>query len=242
VLAPLLLYWQANAPVADFTAASSDPAVHASYFKPLLSELQTLGIGYGARPARIEIVATADHWEARWVAPHVMIARGWERQLDQGRNHLFYGSSPLTAASYRHWLDEQAVSYVALSDAPLDYSAKAEAALVANPSAGAGAYLREVWRSPHWRLFAVASPAPLVAAPALMTAASSESFTLAVPAAGSYLTRLRFTPYWDVSGAGGCVAEAPGGWTQVQATRAGFVHVVIRFSLARVLDHGRRCG
>jgi hypothetical protein len=242
VLAPLLLYWQANAPVADFTAASSDPAVHASYFKPLLSELQTLGIGYGVRPARIEIVATADHWEARWVAPHVMIARGWERQLDQGRNHLFYGSSPLTAASYRHWLDEQAVSYVALSDAPLDYSAKAEAALVANPSAGAGAYLREVWRSPHWRLFAVASPAPLVAAPALMTAASSESFTLAVPAAGSYLTRLRFTPYWDVSGAGGCVAEAPGGWTQVQATRAGFVHVVIRFSLARVLDHGRRCG
>ena len=43
VLAPLLLYWQANAPVADFAAAVADPAVHASYYAPLLGELRTLG-------------------------------------------------------------------------------------------------------------------------------------------------------------------------------------------------------
>ena len=55
---------------------------HASYYTPLIGELHSLGIGYGARPARIEVVATVDHWEARWIAPHVMIARGWERQLD----------------------------------------------------------------------------------------------------------------------------------------------------------------
>jgi hypothetical protein len=170
-----------------------------------------------------------------------MLARGWERQLDQGRNGLFYGSEPLDAASYHHWLGEQAVSYVALSDAPLDYSAKAEAALVRNPSGGSGAYLREVWRSRHWRLFAVADPAPLVSAPARMTAVSSESFTLAVPAAGSYETRLRFTSYWQVSGGRGCVSEAPGGWTRVQARQAGFVHVVIHFSLGRILAHSQRC-
>ena len=47
VLAPALLYWQGNAPLADFTAAATDPAVSASYYGPLLGELRTLGVGYG---------------------------------------------------------------------------------------------------------------------------------------------------------------------------------------------------
>ena len=41
----------------------------ASFYTPLLGELRRLDVGYGARPARIEIVPTAAHWEARWVAP-----------------------------------------------------------------------------------------------------------------------------------------------------------------------------
>ncbi len=242
VLSPFLFYWQANAPVTDFVAATGDPAVAAPYYQPLLSELRALGVGYGARPARIEVVATVDHWEARWVAPHVMLARGWERQLDRGRNGLFYGSEALDAASYRSWLARQAVSYVALGDSSLDYSAKAEAALLLDPRSGSGAYLHEIWHSRHWRLFAVSDPTPLAQAPAVMRAASSESFTLSVPAPGSYEARLRFSPYWAVTGGAGCVAEAPGGWTLVEARRAGFVHLVIHFSLSRVIDHGRRCG
>ncbi len=71
VLAPFLLYWQANAPVADYISAASDPAVQASYYTPLLGELHTLGVGYSARPARIEVVPTRDHWEARYVAPRL---------------------------------------------------------------------------------------------------------------------------------------------------------------------------
>src|SRR5262249_48831539 len=34
VMAPFLLYWQANAPVADFASASADPAVESSYYAP----------------------------------------------------------------------------------------------------------------------------------------------------------------------------------------------------------------
>ena len=239
VLAPFLLYWQANAPVADFAAAISDPAVHSSYYTPLLGELHRLGIGYGARPARIEVVATVDHWEARWVAPHVMLARGWERQLDHGRNGLFYKSEPLDAASYRRWLTAQAVSYVALGDSPLDYSAAAEARLLR--SGAADAYLHEIWSSAHWRLFAVVDAAPLARAPAILSSADSESFTLAAPAPGRYEVRLRFTPYWALSRGSGCVGEAPGGWTFVEARRAGPLHVVISFSPGRVLSHSRRC-
>ncbi len=91
VLAPFLLYWRVNAPVADFASTVSNPSLDASFYAPLTGELRTLGVGYGARPARIEVVATADHWEARFVAPVVMLARGWERQLDVYRNGLFYG-------------------------------------------------------------------------------------------------------------------------------------------------------
>ena len=136
-LAPALIYWQANAPISDFLAANWDPAVAQSYYAPLLGELRTLGVGYGLRPARIEIVPDENHPEARWVAPHIALARGWERQLDVLRNALFYDeATPLTPARYGAWLSAQAVSYVALPTAArLDYSADRRGA----PGARAGA-------------------------------------------------------------------------------------------------------
>jgi hypothetical protein len=244
LMAPFLLYWQANAPLADFASAASDPAVAASYYAPLLAELGRLHLGYSAQPARIEVVPSADHWEARWVAPHVAMARGWERQLDAYRGALFYRSHPaLTAAEYREWLAQQAVSFIALDDAPLDYSAKAEAALLrGGQSAGPPpAYLREVWRSAHWRLFAVANATPLAQPPAQLTHLGSDSFTLAVPRAGTFMVRVHFTPYWALSGGPGCVSRAPGDWTDVQARAPGSLQVLIRFSLARVFERGPRC-
>jgi hypothetical protein len=248
VLAPALLYWQANAPVADFLSAQADPAVDSSYYVPLLGELGALGVGRHARPARIEIVATRDHWEARWAAPSVMLARGWERQLDRYRNSLFYDGSTLTPQRYHAWLLAQSVSYVALPDAPLDYSATAEGQLLAGGHRHPGGvavrpprYLQEVWRSAHWRLFAVREPNPLATPPASLTRVDGDSFSLAVPAPGTFTVRLHFTPFWELAGAHGCVSRAPGDWTRVQARGAGAIRVVIAFSLARVLSDGPRC-
>ena len=265
VLAPLFLYWQVKAPITDFASAASDSSVHASYYTPLLDELRTLGIGYGSpstHPARIEVVPTRNHWEARWVAPHVMLARGWERQLDQDRNALFYDESrtPLTPARYRAWLSEEAISYVALPDAALDYSGKGEARLLrgvdrgtANAGSGVGlggtagrdgtapSYLREIWHAAHWRLFAVLGATPLAQAPAVLTSASTDSFTLSEPRPESTTVRIRFTPYWAILGGHGCVRQAPGDWTEIQAPDPGSVHVGIDFSLARIFNHGPRC-
>ncbi len=239
VLAPFLLYWQANAPVADFESTLDNKSVNASFYTPLVGELHTLHVGYGTRPARIEVVATADHWEARWMAPHVMLARGWERQLDVYRNGLFYEESkPLTAARYRAWLAQNAISYIALPDAPLDYSARAEARLLRN---GGTTYLHEIWKSKNWRLFAVSNPTPLATAPAVLESVGTDSLTLYAPRAGTYTVRVRFTPYWELSEGSGCVSRAPGEWTEVQAHRAGSFHVVIGFSLARVLSDAPRC-
>ncbi len=238
VLAPFLFYWQVNEPIGDYQAAASDPGVNESYYAPLLGELHTLGVGYGASPARIEVVPLATHWEARWVAPHVMLARGWERQLDDLRNPIFYEESKaLTAQRYREWLSSKSVSYVALPDAKVDYSAESEAALLKGTPP---AYLREIWHSDHWRLFKVLAASPLASPPAILTSVGTESVTMLVPAAGSYTVRVQFTPYWKMSPAG-CVSEAPGGWTRVSATHAGIVRLSINFSLGRVLNHSPRC-
>jgi MFS family permease len=237
-LAPALLYWQVRAPVADFVSAAGDPAAKRSYYAPLLAELERLGIGYGARPARIEVVPSRDHAEARWVAGRVSIARGWERQLDTSRDALFYtGARRLSAARYGAWLRANAVSYVALADAPVDYSGRAEARLARERPP----YLREIWRSSHWRVFAVTATQPLAQPPAALTRLGADSFTVRAPHAGSYVVRVRFTPYWALASEAGCVRRARGGWTTVQTRDAGAADVAIEFSLSRVFEHGPRC-
>jgi hypothetical protein len=240
VLLPALAYWQVNAAVADFAAGVSDRAEHASYYAPLLRELRRLGVGFGERPARIEVVATANHAEARFVGLHAMLARGWERQLDRERNALFYEESrPLTPARYRAWLDANAVSYVALPDAALDYSARAEAALVRVRVRSAG--LSEIWSSAHWRLYAVLDPTPLAQPPAELQSVGTDSFALSVPRPGSYEVRIRYTPYWALASAHGCVSESADGFTDASPRAAGRLLIIIDFSIARVFDHGRRC-
>jgi hypothetical protein len=239
LIAPALLYWQATAPVTDFVSAQRDPAVNASYYAPLLSELDRLGVGYDARPARVEVVPSRDHWEAQFIAWRVPIARGWERQLDGRRNALFYSAAPLDAALYHAWLSDEAISLVALPDAPLDYSGRAEARLI---RAGPPPYLREIWRSAHWRLYTVLGAAPLAQAPARVARLDHSSFELSAPHAGSYIVRVRFTPYWRVAGRDGCVGRATEDWTLVRVARAGTYRVGIGFSLARVFASGPRCG
>jgi len=148
LLAPLLLYWQLNTPIRNYSLLAGDPSVNASYYAPLLSELRHLRHGL---PTIVEVPPTAGHWEAADLAGHdrISLARGWERQLDTRYAALFYRSG-LTASAYRAWLYENRVLYVALPDARLDYAGKAEGALVARGLP----YLHEVWRSAHWRLYA----------------------------------------------------------------------------------------
>jgi hypothetical protein len=237
-LAPLLLYWQLRAPISDYASATSDPASPSSYYSPLLAELRRLHVGYDARPARIEVVPTRNHMEARWVADRAMIARGWERQLDIARNSVFYEHrSTLDAARYRAWLSQNAISYVALPDAPLDYSARGEARVIGT----APGYLRELWSSAHWRLFEVRGATPLAQPPSVVTQLDSDSFTLRASRAGATVVRLRFTPYWSIADGRGCVQRARGGWTEVRTPSAESVHLAIAFSLARVFGDSPHC-
>src|SRR5262249_26026499 len=145
--------------------------------------------------------------------------------------------APLTASRYRAWLDQNAVRWVALPDAPLDYSAKAEARLIAHGLP----YLHEVWRSQHWRLYAVRDAAPLADPPATVVAAGTDSLLLTSRVAATVRLRVRWTPYWAVVGGDACV-EPDGDWTRLRVRSAGFVELAIRFSPSRIAARSARCG
>jgi hypothetical protein len=237
-LAPLLLYWQVRAPIADYASAAGERSASTSYYRPLLSELKRLGLGYSGHPARVEALPTRNHGEARFLAAQVPLARGWERQLDRHYDGIFYrGAGSLDTTRYERWLRNNAIAYVALPDAPLDYSARAEAQLV---RAGQS-YLHELWRSRHWRLFAVLPTPPLAQPPSTLLRLGPDSFALRAPQPGTFVVRVRFTPYWTLLAGRGCVQRGPEGWTQVQARAPGTLRVGIGFSLLRVFDHGPRC-
>jgi hypothetical protein len=231
VLALPLLYLQFHDPVRDLATASSDPSNSAGYYRPLLAFLER----QKGPPFRVEIPFTAFHWEAYAVASRFPIARGWERQLDVKDNPLFY-SGQLTAARYERWLHENAVRFVAVADAPLDYAGRAEARLIERGLP----YLRPVMHSAHWRVYAVAHATPITEGPAELSALGPDWLKLRAARPGEVLLRVHFTPYWALTEGSGCVEQA-GQFTRLSLRRAGLVRVGIEFSLGRIGATSPRC-
>jgi len=242
VVALPLLYWQWGAPVRDGAHAIGDASVNAAYYEPLLAELERQA---GDEPIRIEIPPTQNRWEADYVAPRFPIARGWLRQLESDDFNTFTGDD-LTAASYRRWLDDEGVTYVALADAEPDYLAEDEEDLI---RAGLP-YLRPVWRNEHWRLYAVRG-APGLVSPARepeepaghvdrLTGLGPASFSVFAREAGALLVRVHFTRYWAVIAGGACV-ERDGDWTLLDVREPGRIEVSARFSLGALFGGDGEC-
>jgi hypothetical protein len=232
LVALLYIGWQA--PVSDVLATAGDPAVGAAYYRPLLTFLSRRWAQEG--PFRVEIPFTASHWESLWVARRFPLARGWERQLDEADNPLFYRPG-LTAATYRRWLMTNGVRYVALPDAALDPSAREEARIIdLRPG-----FLRPALRTTHWRIDAVVPAPGLTRGAATVTGLGPTRVRLLARRPGSALVAVRFTPYWRLSVGAGCVAAGPNGMTRVWLRRAGPATLTIAFALGRVGASGPRC-
>jgi hypothetical protein len=223
------LYWQVTASVSQIARSVGDPSTAAAYFRPAAAWLSE----HGARGVRVEVPPTANHWESAYLAPRFELARGWLRQLDTTRDGVFYADDiSLTDAAYSDWLRQNAISYVALPDAPLDYSSVAERRLILrNPP-----YLVPRWSSPHWRIYAVRDPAPLVqpldGGAARTRWVARQGFSLDVSRPGDFLVRVSFTPYWSIAHGSGCLLRH-GGWTVARASRPGVFRVAADFSLGR---------
>lgn len=229
----LIAVWQVQPVARDLTLVKGEEAVRSSFYRPLE---RALAPRLAAHPARVEVIPVASHWESARAAPAFPLARGWERQTDRHLNRLFYRDR-LTAAGYRRWLDHLAVGWVALPEADLDYAGEAEAALVR----GGLDYLREVPVGGSWRLFRVIDPTPIVEPPARMTDLTTSGFAVTAPAAGSFLVRVRESPYFRVTAGRGCVGPGESGWSRVSLAAPGELEVETRFSPAARFGGGEDC-
>jgi len=195
-----------------------DPALSTEFYAPLLHQLVDRG---AAGP--IQVVPTLRRGEAAIVAPVIPIARGWSRQVDTGYNRIFYDGT-LNPDTYRKWLDDNAISYVGLSDGPHEWAATDEATLVRRGLP----YLQPVWWDRTWTLYAVANPQPVISAPGQVLARDAVSLTAFLPEPGEYVVRVRWSRY--LSPSNGCVQPAEGGWSTVVVEHPG--PVTLKGSLA----------
>ena len=224
-LAALPLAWWALYPaVSDWLRGRDDPALHASFHAPLVAFLAAQGDG----PLRVEVVPTENKGEALFVARSVPLARGWERQLDRRDGPLFY-EDDLDPEAYRRWLSARAVRFVALPDAPLDPRSEAEARLLRRPPP----WLREVWRTEDWRVFAVDGAPPMATGPARVTAYGLESVTLRAVGPGVVRLRVRHSRWWRVAEGPACVAEARDGFVALRVAAPGTIRLRAALTGAR---------
>jgi len=190
-----------------------DPALSAQYYAPLLNQLAARGT-----VGPIEVVPTRRRGEAALVAPVVAIARGWSRQADIGRNPIFYDGT-LNADTYQKWLDDNAITYVALSNGPYDWAAPDEANLVRSELP----YLRAVWSDQTWTLYAMAYPRPVISSPGQVVARDPVSLTVSLPEPGEYVVRVRWSRF--VSASNGCMRPTEDGWSAVVVEQPGTVKI-----------------
>jgi hypothetical protein len=220
-----LLYLQWLPAVRAVAEAHGDPSTRLAFQAEARDFLARV-----AKPGeRVEVPMTVNHWEAADLAKVVPLARGWERQLDQKANPIFYDDEPLTASSYHDWLRENAVRWVALPNAPLDYSARSEARVLERGAK----FLKLAYESPRWRIWEVTGTDPPASNGAKLLAAGPNWFML--DASKTTVVRYRYTKYWSTSDA--CLARADDGWTEVEPHNDGGVILVqAKFGLERGRD------
>jgi hypothetical protein len=221
-----VLGWQGLVAAAGWRTAAGARAQHEDYWYPVIAFLEQ----HADPNHRVQVVATADNWEAFYLAKRgVPLARGWFRQDDFPANEILY-EEPLTASRYRTWLRRVGVRYVLSHRDPLDYSAENEAKLLRSGASG----LSQVARVGGWTIYEVPRATP-IATPAdgiAVLSLSSSSVTLRARQAGVYRLRLRYTPYWRVERGVACAAPRRPWGTELRVARPG----VVRLSFDVELD------
>ena len=208
----------ANSAYASFEArASATP----QFWRPAISFLQQ----HRTHSRRVEVVATADHWEAYYMArADISLARGWYRQLDFPQNALLYRAH-INPASYRRWLRRLGITYVLLPRTALDYSGVAEAQLLRSGRSG----LQLVWHTANWSIYRLPDSVGLISAGSIVPGEvrmGANTVTFVAPRPGRYTIRVRYSPYWHPS-AGVCLTQTSDGMIAAHIRRAGPVSLTM---------------
>lgn len=214
-LAPVLGLLAGIVGSAHDLAVAADPMSSPSYSAGLVSELDRLD---ATADYRLEVVPDGTHVAAYALLNHAQLARGFETQEDHAVNSVLY-SSTLTPASYRTWLDQNAVRWVAIDTQTLTGSP--EDTLVRH---GRLRYLHRIWSDAHWTLFEVTAATPIISRPARIVRAGQAAMEIAVPTPGQYALHVRWSRFLQLrSGQGqlGDIKPDSHGWTTMFAPTAG---------------------
>ena len=163
-------------------------------------------------------VTSARHWEAVYLPEAgIPLTRGWFRQDDFPQNEVLYDE--LGPKAYVNWLRSLGVRYVVLTDAPVDYSARGEAALLRSGRSP----LRPVFSSLHLTVFEVPHATPILTGPrgARVASLTDSRIVVSVARAGSYRLAVRFSRYWRP--AAGCLSQGADGMIRLSIPQPGRV-------------------
>ena len=229
--------WNVTPLMASYAKARADPSTSARYWQPAVGFLRRhLSPSY-----RVEAVDTVGHWEAVYLPEAgIPLVRGWFRQDDFPQNDLLYEKPGRRA--YGSWLRDLGVKYVVLTGAPVDYSARGEAALLTVGASG----LVPVFRTATTTIYRVPSPRAIVAGPGRpeIVALTDTTIRLWLTQPGRYRVAVRYSPYWKTRG--GCVAPRADGMTELVSRRSGVVSLRFDVTVHRALaalrgDAGSTC-
>ncbi|MFL6163894.1 MAG: hypothetical protein ACJ74U_16950 [Jatrophihabitantaceae bacterium] len=172
-------------PVAISTVTSTGRASgYSGYYHPVIDEI----FNQGPLTGRVEVPELAGHWDSVYLARGVPLARGWLRQTDVRLNDaVFYRRKP-TPATYRSFLLDNAVQYVALPDAELTQYGRDERALILTGLP----YLNPIWHNAHWTLYAVRDASPLIDPPGRVISQQPDAIVVSLPADQTIRVRLRW--------------------------------------------------
>jgi hypothetical protein len=228
IVLALAFSWNVTPLAYSFVKTSGDPASSQAYWQPAIDYLHGhLGLSY-----RVEAVDTVGHWDAVFLPrAKVPLARGWFRQNDFPQNKILYSDDELARGAYLQWLRSLGIRYVVLTDAPPDYSARAEANLLR----GRGSGLRTVMRTQHIVIYEVPNPRPLVTGPAAASVVELTQTRVSVKtaAAGTYRLAIRYSPYWKASA--GCLDPGKDSMIRLRTPAAGTVELSFHVNASRAL-------
>ena len=229
-----LAVWQWSPAVRDIYKAATDPVAKASYFDPVREYLRLL-----PDQRRVEIPFTLGHWEGAEVASEAPLARGWLRQLDTGRNPIFYkGGAERADLRQLAVRERRALRGAARRQArpQLLPRARADRARAALPQAAGQ-------RFEHWRIYEVTLPTPIVISRGRRQhhARAAAARTSCCCGCASRARRSCACAGRPTGWPRAAAWSATGDWTRVTADEEGFLRLVTRFAPERVVQRGRRC-
>ncbi|HXR11810.1 MAG TPA: hypothetical protein VN770_05910, partial [Gaiellaceae bacterium] len=220
--------WNMSPLAFNYVNGENDATANASTWPTAIAYLQT----HAEPQFRVETVDTTGHWGAVYLADaNIPLARGWFRQDDFPQNQLLY--SKLGPRAYLAWLHGLGVGYVVLPrKAPLDYSSRAEAALIRGGNTG----LVPVLHTSELTIYRVPDAQAIVTGPGFPAVVSmtQSKIGVSVTRGGTYRIAVRWSPYWRASN--GCLSKGKDGMLRLSTLRARSVTISFIVSADSAFD------